>query len=265
MKLDAICQALAQVAPLRLAEDWDNVGLLVGDRASEVDRVMTCLTITPDVVDEAVDRHAGLIVAHHPLPFQPLKKMTSDTVTGAMLLKAVRAGIAIYSAHTAFDSAADGINQAWAEAMGVRSPSPLSAIDSEADPSIGSGRYGVLPNAIELGELVRLAAKAAQCQSVRLVGDPSHRVTKVAFACGSGGSFLAAACKHGCDAMITGEATFHVCLEARSRGIGLLLLGHYQSERFAMERLSHTLAKTLPELSVWPSEVESDPLSTIVF
>lgn len=270
MKLDAICQTLADIAPLRLAEDWDNVGLLVGDRGANVERVMTCLTVTPDVVDEAVDQNAGLIVAHHPLPFQPLKKITSDTTAGAMVLKAMRAGIAIYSAHTAFDSATDGINQSWAKAVGVVEPRPLIPRplipdDSMDGVGIGSGRVGALPDEMTLGELARRASEIGSCPSVRLVGKPSDPVRKVALACGSGGSFLSAAKRQGCDALITGEATFHVCLEARSNGVGLVLLGHYQSERFALEGLADRLADIHPELSVWPSNAESDPISTIVF
>ncbi len=63
--------------------------------------------------------------------------------------------------------------------------------------------------------------------------------------------------------MITGEATFHVCLEAESRGIGLGLLGHYFSERFAMERLAESLGQELPDLAIWPSKNEHDPLSAV--
>jgi len=96
--------------------------------------------------------------------------------------------------------------------------------------------------------------------NVRVVGDGNAPVHKLAVACGSGGSFLAAARRQGCDAMVTGESTFHTCLEARSSGIGLILVGHYHSERFAMERLAEQLAAEYSDLSVWPSRIESDPI-----
>src|SRR5688572_20463375 len=104
-----ICQFLDQLAPPRLAEEWDNVGLLVGDPAQPIERIMTCLTITPASAAEAVSQRADLIVTHHPLPFRPLKRLTSDHTPGRLLLSLIRAGIAVHSPHTAFDSAAAGI------------------------------------------------------------------------------------------------------------------------------------------------------------
>src|SRR5208283_5612953 len=117
--IEALHAFVDQFAPLRMAESWDNVGLLVGDRQTEVRRLMTCLTITPVTVDEAIDGHADLIVTHHPLPFSAIKRLTSDTIAGCMLLKLIAAGVAIYSAHTAFDSAAEGINQRLADGLGL--------------------------------------------------------------------------------------------------------------------------------------------------
>ena len=94
---------LETFAPSSLAAEWDNVGLLVGDRACRVDRVMTCLTITLESASEAIEACADLIVTHHPFPFKPLKRMTGDTREGRILLDLISAGISIYSTHTAFD------------------------------------------------------------------------------------------------------------------------------------------------------------------
>ena len=274
--LDTLCGFLSQTAPLKLAESWDNVGLLIGDRTQGIQRVMTCLTITPNVVTEAIDKKANLIVTHHPLPFQPLKRLTSDTTTGKMLLDLISNGIAIYSAHTAYDSAENGINQQWCDLLGVQKVKPLIEFHSESETNtaitteshssnsntcVGSGRYGRLPVEETLEELSKRAAEAVTATSHRIVGDPQQVVKKVAFACGSGGSFLSQAVRFGCDAMITGEATFHICLEAEARGIGLILLGHYHSERFAMESLAKMLSEEFPDIRIWPSNYDQDPLS----
>jgi len=263
--VDSICQMLARIAPLRLAESWDNVGLLVGDRARSIERVMTCLTISPNVVDEAIDGNVDLIVVHHPLPFKSLQRITTDTIAGSMLLRLISSNIAIYSAHTAFDSATDGINQMWADRLGLQSVKPRLITDEESGD--GAGRYGRLAepttrlsDPTTLGQLVNQAAATVGATSPRQVGDSNSPVTKVALACGSGGSFLAAAKRTGCDAMITGEATFHTCLEAESMGIGLGLLGHYWSERFAMEQLAEKLSVEFDELTIWPSRDEHDPI-----
>ena len=266
--LEAICTSLASIAPLRLAEEWDNVGLLIGNRKQSISRVMTCLTVTPNVVSEAVDQQVGLIVSHHPLPFKPLARITSDTIPGEMVLRLIADGVAVYSAHTAFDSAVQGINQRWADLLNLQSVETLVPVTDPPEVTKraaieGTGRLGVLTEPEDLQDCVSRAAEAVGAQCPRYVGDPHRKVSRIALACGSGGSFLAAARRRGCDLMITGEATFHTCLEAESFGIGMGLLGHYWSERFAMESLAEILAKTFPELEIWASRNEHDPLSTL--
>ena len=106
----AIMEFLEAFAPPRLAADWDNVGLLLGERTADVERLMTCLTVTPEVAAEAVAERAQLIVTHHPILFRGVKRLTDATPEGRMLLALVRAGVAVYSPHTAFDNTRDGIN-----------------------------------------------------------------------------------------------------------------------------------------------------------
>ncbi len=257
--LQQLCQRLAEIAPLSLAESWDNVGLLIGRWEGDVERVMTCLTITGAVVREAVDRRVQLIIAHHPFPFRPTKQITSDTVTGRMLLDLIGAGVAVYSAHTAFDSAPQGINQTWAESFALQSIEPIG--EPAAGNELAAGRVGNLPSPAPAREVIvrcgRLVSDSVIC---RAAGPADRVVTRIGFACGSGGSFIDAAHRRGCELLITGEATFHQCLEAEALGMALGLLGHYHSERFAMELLAAKLVADFPELSIWPSEAESDPL-----
>lgn len=261
MIVDQICQTLAAIAPLRLAEDWDNVGLLVGDRRAPVKSIMTCLTISPAVVQEALSESVDFIVTHHPLPFRPLQRITTDTIAGRLLLDLIGGRVAIYSAHTAFDSAAEGINQWWAEQLHLTAIAPLVPDAQEA--SLGAGRYGRLAEPTARSTVITRAATAVNAGQVRCVGDPAQPVTKVAIACGSGGSFLAVAARHGCELLVTGEASFHACLEAESLGVGLGLLGHFWSERFAMERLARRLQSEYQQLSIWPSRAERDPIAPL--
>src|SRR5262249_35252502 len=116
-------------APLKLAADWDNVGLLLGDPAAEVGRVMTCLTVTPQSAAEAVEAEADLIVTHHPILFRAVQRLTADTPEGRMLLALAKAGIAVYSPHTAFDNADGGINDILAGRLGLRDVRPLRRHD----------------------------------------------------------------------------------------------------------------------------------------
>ena len=120
-----VVDLMERFAPSRLAEPWDNVGLLVGDRAAPAGRMMTCLTLAPATVAEAIEDSAQLVVTHHPLPFRPLGRLTADAHAGRLLLDLIRAGVAVVSPHTAFDSADEGINEQLARGLGLAGVEPL--------------------------------------------------------------------------------------------------------------------------------------------
>ncbi|MDX1966025.1 MAG: Nif3-like dinuclear metal center hexameric protein [Planctomycetaceae bacterium] len=125
MLLRDLIPHLESLAPPQLAESWDNTGLLLGDRAAEVQRVLTCLTLTPDVAAEAVELGAHLVVTHHPLMFKPVQRLTGDTGEGRTLMLLARHGIAVYSPHTSWDNAPQGINQQLAELLELTDVVPL--------------------------------------------------------------------------------------------------------------------------------------------
>lgn len=130
---------LEEFAPPRLAEPWDNVGLLWGDPASPADRIMTCLTLTPATAAEAVRERAGLIVSHHPVLFRAVKRIRADLVETGHLWTLARAGIAIASPHTAFDNTRGGINEGLCERLGIVEAVPLRAVASEGGGGSGAG------------------------------------------------------------------------------------------------------------------------------
>jgi dinuclear metal center YbgI/SA1388 family protein len=255
-RLHRICSFLEQFAPPALAAEWDNVGLLIGDRGREVRKVMTCLTVTPESAGEAIDAGAELIVTHHPMPFQAVKRITTETAVGRMLWDLMGARVAVYSPHTAFDSARQGINQRLAEGLHLRGVSPL--VPRPDGP--GEGRWGWLEGFFTLSELGKRLKKFLKIDWLQIVGEGEQTVRTVAVACGAAGEFLSATEANGCDAMVLGEARFHTCLEAEALGIGLLLPGHYASERFAVECLADVLRDKFPTLEIWASRRERDPL-----
>ncbi len=283
MILSGLCDFLDAFAPPRLAADWDNVGLLVGDRGQAVSRVMTCLTVTPAVAAEAIRERADLIVTHHPLPFKPLARITTDDPAGRLLLDLIRAGVAIYSPHTAFDSAEVGINQQLAEGLGLIDIEPLvpeggpmvpigqtvtvsdrSSTAPQVRPGqsdhVGTGRVGRFPQPQTLTQVVAKTKGFLKTGSVAVVGDLQRPIERVAVACGSAGDLLDAAIMAGSDLFLTGEARLHSCYEAEARGIALLLAGHYASERFGVEKLALVLAVEFPALTIWASRDERDPI-----
>lgn len=247
---------LEDLAPLTLAEDWDNVGLLVGERRRPVARAMTCLTLTPPTVAEAVEQKTDLVVVHHPLPFHPIRHITTDTTVGSMLLELIAADVAVYSAHTAFDSAAEGINQRLAQGLGLRGVAPLVPRES----GLGTGRVGWLEVSVTLAELADCVKQFLGIARVGMVGEPKREVRLTGIACGAADDLLQPAIDAGCDCLLLGEARFHTNLAAEAAGVGLLLPGHFASERFALEALADMLRGQFPEATVWPSARERDPL-----
>jgi dinuclear metal center YbgI/SA1388 family protein len=220
--------------------------------------VMTCLTVTPETVAEAIAGGAQLIVSHHPLPFRPIRSITSSTTPGRLLLELIRHGIAVYSPHTAFDSAPAGINQHLAIGLGLQEIRPLVAVAS--DPEVGVGRCGLVGEPLTLVELAQRTQEFLGADATRVVGAPEVGVARVAIACGSGGSLLEPAIAAGCDALVTGEMTFHNCLEAEARGVAVVLAGHFASERFALLSLADYLTDQLVNVDVWSSRTERNPL-----
>lgn len=265
------------MAPLELSEPWDNTGLLLGDRRQAVQRVMTCLTLTPASVAEAVAEGAELVIAHHPLPFKPLAKITTDGYTGSLLWTLAKAGVSVYSPHTAWDSAARGINARLAKLLDLQNCRPLIPAEPARSDGAGAGRVGELSQPNSLSAVARrLAGHVPGCRPQVVVADAAHSgsppgntaatdpwVARVAIGCGSGGSFLSAAIRQQCQLLLTGEATFHTCLEAQAAGVSLLLFGHFASERFAMEELSHELSQLHPSVYFWASRAEKDPVSQL--
>lgn len=260
--IQTICDFLDQSAPTALAEEWDNVGLILGDPQGNCARIMTCLTVTPESADEAVERNADLIVSHHPLPFSSTKRITTDQTPTKLIWQLAQAGVSIYSPHTGFDSAVRGINQMLCDKLKIESTKPI--VPNRKDPEMpGAGRIGTLPAARTLGEFAATVKETFSLPRLQVVGDLDASIQRVATACGSGGSFLSKAASRGAECLVTGEATFHSVLEARARGVGMILMGHFFSERFALEELAEWLSGKFPELEVWASEKECDPIHSV--
>ncbi|QDV25685.1 Nif3-like dinuclear metal center hexameric protein [Aureliella helgolandensis] len=252
---------MQQIAPLELGESWDNLGLLLGDRRAPVEALMTCLTLNSATVGEAIEQAVGMVIAHHPLPFKPLSKITCDEVTGELVWKLAGAGIAVYSPHTAWDSAPAGINAQLAMQLGMRDATPLIPSSIEGLTQLGAGRIGNLPMPLTGSEVAAILKDLHPTARPRGVG-LGQRVSRVGIACGSGGGLLPAALEQGCELFLTGEATYHTCLGAEEAGVALLMIGHHASERFSLETLAQHISTEFPSIRTWASKNEKDPVRT---
>ena len=253
-----VIASLEHLAPLRLAADWDNVGLLVATKKPSIHRVMTCLTLTLDVAREAVAQKADLVVTHHPLPFRPLNRITEETPTGATLVELVSAGIGVWSGHTAWDSAAEGINAMLAGILSLQDVAPLEP--DETDTSVGFGRMGTTSSHDTVDAVTQRLTSALGCSGCTVAGDPNRSAGRIGIVCGSGGESVPLAAAAGCQTLVTGEIKLHDALEALARNMTVIAVGHHRSERFSMEHMAEKLHMVLPDLHCWASTVEQDPL-----
>jgi dinuclear metal center YbgI/SA1388 family protein len=256
--LPEVSSALERIAPLRLAAEWDAVGLLVAPRGGEVRRVITCLTLTPEVAAEAAADRADLVVTHHPLPFRPVPRITPETGTGRVLLKLIAAGCGVWSSHTAWDSAAGGINDLLAAGLGLEGIAPIEP-DRE-DPRVGFGRMGLASPGESLASLAGRLAPWLEVDRVQVVGEQAAAAGRVGIVCGSGGDFVGQLAAAGCQTLITGELKLHEAIEARAAGLGVIAVGHHASEHFAMAELGRRLAAELPGLDVLAARADRDPI-----
>lgn len=215
-----------------LAEPWDAVGLVCGDRAERVGRVLFAVDPTAAVVDEVIATGASLLVTHHPLFLTPVHGVPADDPKGRLVHRLVRAGAALFVAHTNADRApGTGVNAALADVLGLTGAVPLEP--APGAPGAGLGRVGELPGEMSLRGFAELAARVlpATAGGVRVAGDPDRTVRRVAVCGGSGGSLLAAAGEAGADVLLTSDLKHHPVSDALEvAGPALVDVAHFASE-----------------------------------
>jgi len=206
--LAEVIAALEQAYPPELAESWDAVGLVCGDPAENVDKVLFCVDPVDETVEEAIDRGARLIVAHHPLLLRGVHGVPADSTKGRLVHRLIRAGVALYCAHTNADSASPGVSDALADAIGLTVLGPL---DPREDGVTGIGRIGELPEAEPFSAFVERVANALPRTEpgVYGAGDPDRPIRRVAVSGGSGDSYLKRATAAGVDAYVTADLRHH--------------------------------------------------------
>lgn len=254
MRLAEALDVLDALAPLRYAESWDNVGLLVGDPDAEVRRVLVTVDYSPAVAAETKERGANLVVAYHPPMFAAVKRVPHD----ALWADAVRSGIALYSMHTALDVAQPGTNDFLARACGLTNVKPIRPFvgkPGRSEPEgIGLGRIGDVPP-VSLGEMVTRLKGALSLSQVMVAGAEDRPVSRVAVAAGAGGELLSDAIRQKADLFVTGELRHHDAL----RGCAVIATLHSNSERAAVREFGRRLEGALPGVEALFSERDADP------
>ena len=237
-------------APLATAADFDNCGLLVGSSEQEVTKAVVAIDITPQVVKEAIEKNAQLIISHHPVIFNPLKKLSTDTVPYML----AQSGITALCLHTKLDIAQeDGVNSCLAKALG------LSDIRIYPDEFVCIGKLSESLSTEEFAQLVKDRLHA-DCVCFTKGDKP---IKTVGMCSGAGGDMYYSAVALGADAFLTGEAKHHEYLEAEATGVPMVVAGHFFTEDIAMPTLTNKLADRFPEVLFIYSSACKNPYSCI--
>ncbi|MFC9558571.1 Nif3-like dinuclear metal center hexameric protein [Agromyces sp. NPDC056965] len=249
--------------PIAGAEAWDSSGLVSGDPAAPVRRVLLTVDAVAETVDEAIADDADLVIAHHPLLLRGVTSVAEDRYKGSLIARLIRAECALVTAHTNADVVADGTSAVLADRLGLVETTP---IQPSVDPSLGLGRVGRLPEPTTVGRLARALADIlpATATGVRVAGGFDDPVETVAVCGGAGDSLLGDAAVRGADAYITADLRHHPASEAREQakltgGPALLDVSHWASEWLWLDVAAAQLRAAHPELTVIVSELRTDP------
>ncbi|MDD5937314.1 MAG: Nif3-like dinuclear metal center hexameric protein [Clostridiales bacterium] len=365
MKLKEIMKIIEEKYPVNLAESWDNVGLMVGDPNQEIKKVLVSIEANEAIIQEAKKEQADLIITHHPFIFKGMKRITTNDFKGRMIHTLIQNGIAVYSMHTNFDIAKDGLNDYFMEVIGLEYTKILDVTSKEtlfkivvyapksheeavrealakagagamgnysdctyhldgkghfkpldgANPYIGAvgdletveevriectvrkefldaaiqsmlavhpyetvaydviqlqntgeedgiGRIADLPNEMSLEQIAKLVKEKLSMNAIRVVGDLSHPIKKVAVVTGSGADYIRTSMRNGADVLITGDLKYHEAQDAVDAGMCLIDCNHFESENIFKDVMKRFLESKL-SVSVTSSQININPFTIL--
>ena len=233
---------MEELAPVELKMDFDNVGLLAGTLRGCVERGLVALDITDEVISEAREVGAELIISHHPLFFDGLKSVSDSSAAGKKVIALLQSGISAICMHTNLDAAAGGVNDALADALTLRNTGMLTDSD-------GISRVGELEEPMDFSAFLPFVCDALHANGARY-HFAGKRVRRVGICGGSGGGDIALAHADGCDTFVTADVKYHQFLEARELGINLIDAGHFCTENVVVPVVRNAVSARFPELLV---------------
>ena len=233
-----LVELLEELMPSSLAEDWDNVGLMVGRKGKTVKRILLALDLSKEVVEQAIAQKIDMIITHHPAIFKKLKRVVDNDWQQDLLLTLMENGIAVYSAHTNLDCVSTGVNDVLAKLLKLEDADIL-------DDSNGLGRIGCVEKMTltDYAQFVKTALKADYV----IVGDAGKQVHKVAVCGGAGSDLIDLALAKGADTLVTGDVKYHSAQQVVFSGLNIIDAGHQPTELPVLDKLADRLSMRLVE------------------
>lgn len=253
MKVKEIIRILEEKFPLKNAEEWDNVGLLIGDYNKEVKKIQFSIDVTIETIENAIKNKADMIISHHPIIFKAIKSIREQDTLGKKIRELIKNDISVYCIHTNLDSTKEGLNDYVLEKLGCKNSKILDLFEDESDNGIG--RVYSLDNEISLLDYMSEIKSKLEIENIRFITkDINTKIKKIALINGSAMSYWRIAKSKNVDLFITGDVAYHDALDALEAGINIVDFGHYESEHFFYELLTKLL-----------KDSENEELEFIVF
>ncbi len=245
IKIKDITDCLEIVAPLHWQEDYDNAGLIIGNKEEKCTGVIICLDVFKQTLLEAIDKGCNMIVAHHPFIYKGLKKIDFDRQINDILKLAFTHNIAIYAAHTNMDNAKTGVSYMLSKALEVENICRLEKSRFPNEENFwGGGAIGELKSETMVKEYLLRIKKNLGIGAIKYIGDEKKKIKRIGF-CGGSGSFLIEnAIDKGCDIYLTGDLKYHDYLSNEDK-IVLADIGHFESEKFIKQRFFDIISEKI--------------------
>lgn len=261
-KVSNIMQVIEEFAPKFLKEDYDNVGLMVGDENKVVKKVLLALDCTKEVIKEAIELDADLILTHHPLLFKKPKNIVKGDLTGDKIISLIKEDIVLYSCHTNLDSTKNGINETIVKMLGFDSREIIEPNESRNCKNCGIGRIVRLKNEISFSDLINLVKEKLDINHMRVVRG-SGKIKTLAIINGSGQDFFYKSKSLGADCIITGDTTYHFASDFKELGISVIDAGHFSTEYLVFLKTFEFLKEKFKDVEFLASKKSSDPYDFI--
>ncbi|MDF1694288.1 MAG: Nif3-like dinuclear metal center hexameric protein [Saprospiraceae bacterium] len=261
--IQEIYDFLHVIAPFQYQEGYDNAGLIVGDPQSRCTGVITCLDSTEEVIDEAIEKGANLVVAHHPIVFRGLKRFNGANYVEKAIIKAIKNDVAILAIHTNLDNViTNGVNERIANRIGLEAITPI-VIKNEIDQSkgaVGSGVIGELPTSINETDFLHALKEKMNVSVLKHTQLLEQKVSKVAVCGGVGGFLLKDAIRAGAQVFVTSDYKYHEFFDANGK-IVIVDIGHYESEQFTINLLQELISRKFSTFAAHCTEINTNPVN----
>ncbi len=240
----------------KFAENYDNVGLIVGEYDTEIQGVLINIDVTDDVLDEAEKLGCNLIITHHPIWFLPRKKLNGEDYVSRIILKAIRKNIGLYALHTNLDNIMQGVNYKIAKLLNLNQ---LQFIRKHPNLEIGSGMMGELEQSIHIDRFMELIKEKFKVPFLRYSKADNKILVKKIGVCGGAGSFLIPdVLKLNLDVFITSDITYHKFFDNENQ-FYLIDIGHFESEQYTNE-IIFDFVNNIANFAVYLSKINTNPV-----